>query len=124
MSVLPFIKGYLRRDGTSVRSHWRAPVGTSKQTALAIGIVAAVFVFGGSSGTSAGGEAGTERLPAPRPTSGVAYPIKFPGWDRPAPSPAPTVSYPIRWPGWDKPAPRPQPTVSYPIKWERDGSGR
>ncbi|GEB57178.1 hypothetical protein GCM10017674_78420 [Streptomyces gardneri] len=122
--VLPFIEGYTKRDGTSVRRHWRAPAGTSRETALAIAIVAALFVFGGSPSTSTGGGAGTERLPTPRPTSGATYPVTPPGSDKPVSHPAPTVSYPIRWPGWDKPAPRPVPTVSYPIKWERDGGGR
>ncbi|WP_231500453.1 hypothetical protein, partial [Saccharothrix sp. NRRL B-16314] len=69
---MPFIKGYTKQDGTVVSAHWRAPAGTSKQTALAIGIVAVVFVFGGS-GTSTGGAAGAERLPAPRPSSRVTY---------------------------------------------------
>lgn len=122
--VLPFIEGYTRRDGTPVRRHWRAPAGTSRETALAIAIVAALFVFGGSPSTPTGGGAGPERLLTPRPTSGATYPVRFPGWGKPVSRPAPAVSYPIRWPGWDKPAPRPVPTVSYPIKWERDGGGR
>lgn len=124
-STLPFIKGYTRRDGTVVRRHWRAPAGTNRETALAIGIVAAVLVFGGSSGTSAGGSgASAERLPAPQSTSAVTYPIKWPAGDKPKTRPAPTVSYPIRWPGWKESAPRPVPTVSYPIRWDRNGGGR
>ncbi|ROQ26014.1 hypothetical protein EDD98_5597 [Streptomyces sp. PanSC19] len=124
---MPFVKGYTKQDGTVVRAYWRAPAGTSQQTALAIGIVAAVFLFGGS-GTSTDGATGTERLPAPRSSSAVTYPIKWPSWEktapRQAPAPAPSVSYPIRWPGWKETAPRPVPTVSYPIKWDRNGAGR
>lgn len=119
---MPLVRGYIRRDGTSVREHWRAPAGTSKQTALAIGIVVAVFVFG--SGRSTGSETGHERVPVPGSSSVVTYPIKGPSSGRAAPRPAPTVSYPIKWPGWKETAPRPAPTVSYPIKWDRRGGDR
>ncbi len=120
---MPFVKGYTKQDGTVVRAHWRAPAGTSQQTVLAMGIVAAVFIFGGS-GTSTESGTGTERLPAPRSSKAVTYPIQWPGWEKPAPRPAPAVSYPIRRPGWKETAPRPVPTVSYPIKWDRNGDGR
>ncbi|MFF5638125.1 hypothetical protein [Streptomyces sp. NPDC012825] len=95
---------------------------------LAIGIVAAVFIFGGSGTPAGGAPGGGERLPVPRSSSGVTYPITWPGWEKSAsgkaPAPAPTVSYPIRWPGWKQAAPRPVPAVSYPIKWDRSGGGR
>ncbi|MFJ3767465.1 hypothetical protein ACIPQJ_08720 [Streptomyces sp. NPDC090082] len=124
---MPFIKGYTKRDGTPVRPHWRAPAGTNRETAWAVGIVAAVFIFGGS-GTSPSGGPGTERSPAPRSSSAVTYPVKWPGWEKTAarksPAPTPTVSYPIRRPGWKETVPRPVPAVSYPIKWDRDGAGR
>ncbi len=111
-----------------MRAHWRAPAGTHKQTVLAIGIVAAVFVFGSSGTTTGSTPGGGERLPAPWSSSGVTYPIKWPGREKPAPRkapvPTPTVSYPIRWPGWKQTAPRPVPTVSYPIKWDRSGGER
>ncbi|MFE6819603.1 hypothetical protein [Streptomyces sp. NPDC057675] len=116
------MSGYIKRNGTEVRQYWRAPAGTSKQTALAFVIVAAVFVFGGSP-MSTGSGTGTERAPAPR-SSVVTYPIKWPSSGRAAPRPAPTVSYPIKWPGWKETAPRPAPAVSYPIKWDRSGGGR
>ncbi|WP_033210665.1 hypothetical protein [Streptomyces bikiniensis] len=125
---MPFIRGYTKQDGTPVRAHWRAPAGTHKQTVLAIGIVAAVFVFGSSGTTTGSTPGGGERLPAPWSSSGVTYPIKWPGREKPAPRkapvPTPTVSYPIRWPGWKQTAPRPVPTVSYPIKWDRSGGER
>ncbi len=120
---MPFVRGYTKQDGTQVRAYWRAPAGTNQQTMLAVGIVAAVFIFGGSA-TSTGSATGGERLPAPRSSVGVTYPVKWPGWDKRTPRPAPTVSYPIRWPGWKQTAPRPVPTVSYPIKWDRNGDGR
>ncbi|MFJ9813154.1 hypothetical protein ACIRTB_33550 [Streptomyces sp. NPDC101158] len=120
---MPFIEGYTKKDGTVVRRHWRAPAGTSRETALAIGIVAALFIFGGS-GRPAGSKTGAEQLPAPRSSSAVTHPIKWPSGEKTAPRPAPTVSYPIRWPGWKETAPRPVPTVSYPIKWDRTETGR
>lgn len=120
---MPLVSGYIKRNGTVVRQYWRAPAGTRKQTALAIVIVAAVFVFGGSP-VSTGSGTGTERVPASRSSSGVTYPIKWPSPGRAAPRPAPTVSYPIKWPGWKQSAPQPAPTVSYPIKWDRSGGGR
>lgn len=121
---MPFIKGYTKQDGTAVRAHWRAPAGTNRETALAVGIVAAVFIFG-QSGKSTGGGAADERLPAPRSSSPVTYPIKWPGSDKPPTSrPASTVTYPIRWPGHKETVPRPLPTVSYPIKWDRSGGGQ
>ncbi|TXS23047.1 hypothetical protein EAO70_05185 [Streptomyces sp. adm13(2018)] len=112
------VSGYIRRNGTAVRQYWRAPAGTRKQTAWAVAIVAAVFVFGGSP-TSAGNGTGPERVPAPRSSSVVTYPIQWPSPGRTVPRPAPTVSYPIKWPGWKQTAPRPAPTVSYPIRWDR-----
>ena len=74
--------------------------------------------------TSAGSGTGTERGPAPRSSSVVTYPIKWPSSGRSAPDPSPTVSYPIKWPAWKQTAPRPAPTVSYPIKWDRSGGAR
>lgn len=120
--AVPVIGEYERADGTRVRRHWRAPAGTRRQTAIALGIVAVVVIFA-NSGTAATGSPGTERLPEPGPST-ASYPITRPGTDRPAPRSTPPVKYPIKWPGWKEPAPRPTPTVSYPIKWERDGDGQ
>ncbi|MCP9985415.1 hypothetical protein LUX01_00595 [Streptomyces sudanensis] len=100
---MPLIRQYTKQDGTVVREHRRAPAGTARETALAVGVVVAVAVFG-NTGAPAGGGASAEGPPGPRPS--------------------PRVAYPIEWPGWDRPVPRPTPTVSYPVRWDRSGGGR
>jgi hypothetical protein len=90
---MPWVRPYVRSDGTPVRGHSRWAPGARRETML-FGVVALVVVGLGNSNASAGGE-GT-----PRPQSTVQYPIRFDN--------APAAR-----------APKPRPTVSYPIRWER-----
>lgn len=94
---MPWVRDYVRSDGTPVRGHSRwAPGARREMTILAIVALAVVGMGGG--GTAAGSGS------TPRPQSTVRYPIQLES--------VKTVKQ------------RPQPTVSYPIPWERPGSGR
>lgn len=94
---MPWVRPYVRSDGTPVRGHSRwAPGARREMTILAV--VALAVVGMGSGGASTGG--GT----TPQPQSTVRYPIKF--------STSTTVKK------------QPQPTVSYPIPWERPDGDR
>lgn len=90
---MPWVRPYVRSDGTPVRGYWRWAPGAKRETMI-FGVVALAVVGLGNGNVSAGG-GGT---PRPQPT--VSYPIRFDN------APA-------------KPAPKPRPTVSYPIRWER-----
>jgi hypothetical protein len=90
---MPWVRPYVRSDGTPVRGHSRWAPG-AKREAMIFGLVALAVVGLGDSNPPARGE-GT-----PRPKSTVQYPIR---WDH-----VPAVR-----------APEPRPTVSYPIRWER-----
>lgn len=90
---MPWVRPYVRSDGTPVRGHSRwAPGARREMTVLAV-IGLAVVGFGNG---NASGAADT-RTPRPQPTT--SYPIRFDN----APNlrikkPEPTVSYPIRFP--------------------------
>jgi hypothetical protein len=90
---VPFVRSYVRSDGTQVRGHYRWAPGARREVMI-FSVVALAVVGLGNGNVSAGG-GGT---PRPQPT--VSYPIRFDN------APA-------------KPAPKPRPTVSYPIRWER-----
>lgn len=95
---MPWIKKYVKSDGTEVSAHLRLPPGARCETALLGMFVAGAFILGNGS-TTAG--AGTEpRQGLPQPQSTVVYPIKWPAWEnQQTPLPQPTVSYPIVFPG-------------------------
>ena len=94
---MPWVRPYVRSDGTPVRGHSRwAPGARREMTVLAVVALAAVGM--GSGGSSAG----SATTPRPQPT--VRYPIKF--------NSTTTVKQ------------QPQPTVSYPIPWERPDGNR
>lgn len=90
---MPWVRPYVRSDGTQVRGHSRWAPGAKRETMI-FGVVALAVVGLGNSNVSAG-SGGT-----PRPQSTVQYPIRF--------DDVPTAR-----------APKPRPTVSYPIRWER-----
>ncbi|AWE54371.1 hypothetical protein DC008_35145 [Streptomyces nigra] len=95
---MPWVRDYVRSDGTPVRGHSRwAPGARRELTVLAVIALAVVGMGGGGGGASGGGS-------APRPQSTVRYPVKFENTT--------TVKH------------RPQPTVSYPIPWERSDGDR
>ncbi|MDQ0798089.1 hypothetical protein QFZ58_006577 [Streptomyces sp. B1I3] len=116
---MPWVREYMRRDGTRVRGHSRWAAGGRREMSIVVGIGLAVVVLGNSS-SSADGPGDT-----PRPASTAVYPIKFPkaGQAPSKPRSRPTVSYPIRFPAMKKAPVRPQPrsTVTYPIPWDRSG---
>ncbi len=117
---MPFVRGYVRSDGTPVRAHFRWAPGARQQMTI-FAVVALVVVSYGHSNTEA------QDGKSPRPASTVTYPIHFnrtPDVPRKAAQPRPTVSYPIKFPTPKKrPAP-PKPTVSYPIDFSKLGGGR
>ncbi|MYS69611.1 hypothetical protein GTY88_04080 [Streptomyces sp. SID5926] len=90
---MPWVRPYVRSDGTPVRGHSRWAPGAKRETMI-FAVVALAVVGLGNSNVSTG-EGST-----PRPQTTVQYPIR---WDH-----APAAR-----------APQPRPTVSYPIRWER-----
>ncbi len=94
---MPIVRGYVRADGTPVRSYFRWAPGARREMGILAGVALAAVVLGNSGVASGSGN-------SPRPQSTVQYPITF---DAPAMK-----------------APRPQPTVSYPIPWVREVGAR
>lgn len=88
---MPWIRPYVRADGTQVKGHSRWAAGARREMAI-VAVVGVVVLAGGNTAPSKG----PGGKPYPRPTSGV-YPVRFPGWEK-KPLPQPTVSYPIRFP--------------------------
>jgi hypothetical protein len=92
---MPWVRPYVRSDGTPVRGHSRwAPGARHEMTIFAVIALAVVGIGNGNASTGSG------TTPRPQPT--VSYPIQFD--DAPAPrvqKPQPTVSYPIRFPSPD-----------------------
>lgn len=90
---MPWVRPYVRSDGTPVRGHSRwAPGARREMTALAVIGLAVVGLGNGN----ASGAADTQ-TPRPQPTT--SYPIRFDS----VPilriqKPEPAVSYPIRFP--------------------------
>ncbi|MFI8275156.1 hypothetical protein ACIGBH_09625 [Streptomyces sp. NPDC085929] len=100
---MPWIKDYVRSDGTPVSGHVRLPAGARRETALLGMFVAGVLILGNGATTAGAGTEPGQELPQPQST----------------------VVYPIKWPaGESQQAPLPQPTVSYPIVFPSAGSGR
>lgn len=88
---MPWVRSYVRSDGTPVRGHWRWAPGAKRETMI-LGVVALAVVGLGNGNVSAGGEK------TPRSRTTVQYPIRFDNVPAArAPQPRPTVSYPIRW---------------------------
>jgi hypothetical protein len=92
---LPWVRGYVRSDGTPVRGYSRWASGARREMGILAGVALAVVVLGNSGAASGSGT-------GPQPT--VRYPIKFD-------TPTSKVT-------------RPQPTVSYPIPWVRKDGAR
>ncbi len=92
---MPWVRSYVRSDGTRVRAHSRWAPGARRETMI-FGVAAlAVLALGNGNGH---GNVSAGEGEAPRPQTTVRYPIRFD--DVPAaraPQPRPTVSYPIRW---------------------------
>jgi hypothetical protein len=112
---MPFVRPYVRSDGTPVRGHSRWAPGARRE--LTIFVLVAVAVVG--LGNSNGGVDGTTGLP-PKPGEDptVSYPIRFdqsPGPAARVRAPRPTVSYPVTFDVPTRKPARPTPTVSYPI---------
>ncbi|MFD9285356.1 hypothetical protein ACFWD7_50585 [Streptomyces mirabilis] len=117
---MPFVRSYVRSDGTPVRGHSRWAPGARREMTVFAAFGLAVLGFGHGPATD-GTHPGS-------PTPSVTYPIRFGnGTHNGAPHvavPHPTVSYPIKF---DTPAPRtgaPTPSVSYPIDLAALGGGR
>ncbi|RMB79499.1 hypothetical protein CTZ28_45270 [Streptomyces shenzhenensis] len=88
---MPWIRPYVRSDGTPVRGHSRwAPGARREMTIFALVALAAVGLGNGNA-TAGGGQ-------SPSPRSTVKYPIRFDTVPAPRVEPQPTVSYPIRFP--------------------------
>lgn len=88
---MPWVRPYVRSDGTPVRGHSRWAPGARREVTI-FGVVALAVVALGNGNVSAPGEG------VPRPQSTVRYPIRFDdGPPARLQKPQPTVSYPIRW---------------------------
>jgi hypothetical protein len=90
---MPWVRPYVRSDGTPVRGHSRWAPGAKRETMIFAVVALAVVGLGNSSISTREGS-------TPRPQTTVHYPIRF--------DHAPAAR-----------APQPRPTVSYPIRWER-----
>ncbi|MFJ3446415.1 hypothetical protein ACIPM2_35200 [Streptomyces sp. NPDC086081] len=122
---MPFVRPYVRSDGTPVRGHFRWAPGARKELAIFTMVAVAVVGFGNSNG-----RAGESTGPAVKPGDGraVTYPIRFDRGDaRAAPRrgvPQPTASYPITFPPPKREPAPPTPAVSYPIDLSTLGGER
>ncbi|ANJ12219.1 hypothetical protein Spa2297_34385 (plasmid) [Streptomyces parvulus] len=88
---MPWVRSYVRSDGTRVRGHSRWAPGAKRETMIFAVVALAVVGMGNSNISTGNGK-------TPRPQSTVQYPIRFEGASTErAPRPRPTVSYPIRW---------------------------
>lgn len=94
---MPWVRSYVRSDGTRVRGHSRWAPGARREVTVFGAVALAVVAFG--NGSSSGPGEGV-----PRPRSTVQYPVRF--------DDVPPVRVRVR-------VRDPQPTVSYPIRWER-----
>ncbi|HEY8986399.1 MAG TPA: hypothetical protein VIU15_43355 [Streptomyces sp.] len=115
---MPFVRPYVRSDGTPVRGHTRWAPGARREMTIFAVFGLAVLGFGNTS-TADGTKS---QLPAPS----VTYPIRFDHTTNDAPQaalPHPTVSYPIRFETPSRTA-KPTPSVSYPIDLSALGGGR
>uniref|UniRef100_A0A8D4BEH7 Uncharacterized protein n=1 Tax=Streptomyces pratensis (strain ATCC 33331 / IAF-45CD) TaxID=591167 RepID=A0A8D4BEH7_STRFA len=114
---MPWVRLYVRRDGTKVQGHSRWAAGGRREMSTVVMVGLAVVVLGNPANSDSGSGA------TPRPAPTAVYPVTFPKTERTSstPRPQPTVSYPIRFPQASKAAARPRPrsTVTYPIPWDR-----
>lgn len=122
---MPFVRSYVRGDGTPVRGYFRWAPGARRELTIFTMVAVAVVGFGNSN-QGAGNTTGPSSRPGDE--RAVTYPIRFDhGAGQAAPRrsvPQPTVSYPIKFPTPKrKPAP-PAPTVSYPINFSALDAGR
>lgn len=90
---MPWVRPYVRKDGTAVRGYSRWASGARREMAI-LATVAVVVVGGGNAMDGSGKASGSEHRPRPNPTA--VYPVRFPGWHQ-KPLPKPTVTYPIRF---------------------------
>lgn len=115
---MPWVREYVRRNGTRVKAHSRWAAGGRREMSVVVTVGLVVIVLGNPSSSADGGQG-----KSPRPGPSAEYPVKFSETGKaPArPGPQPTVSYPIRFPETGKAPSRPVPrsTVSYPIPWDR-----
>jgi hypothetical protein len=121
---MPFVRPYVRSDGTPVRGHSRWAPGARRELTVFVLIAVAVVGLGNSNG-GAGGATGSPSKPGEGPA--VTYPVRFdrsPGQAARVSVPRPTASYPVKSGApAGKPAP-PAPTVSYPIDFSTLDGGR
>ncbi|MBM7443121.1 hypothetical protein JOC24_006569 [Streptomyces sp. HB132] len=114
---MPWVRPYVRRDGTKVRGYSRWAAGGRREMSIVVMVGLAVVVLGNPPSSADGPEK------TPRPASSSVYPVKFPETRKSTtrPRPQPTVSYPIKFPKVRKAPARPAPraTVTYPIPWSR-----
>ncbi|QTD95711.1 hypothetical protein S1361_38440 [Streptomyces cyanogenus] len=116
---MPFVRPYVRSDGTPVRGHSRWAPGARREMTIFALFGLAVFGIGHASAAN-----GTDSAPH-RPS--VTYPIRFDhhaGSTSKDVAPRPTVSYPIKFGTPEPRKPAPQPTVSYPIDFSTLGAER
>lgn len=96
---MPWIRDYVRSDGTPVRGHSRWPAGARREMTIFAGFALAVVALGNGNGNGNGNVSAGSGDAAPRPQSTVQYPIRF---DNTPPArivqPRPAVSYPVRFP--------------------------
>lgn len=91
---MPWIRPYVRSDGTAVKGHSRWAAGARREMTIFGLFALAVVGFGHSTTASTDGPGAV-----PRPQSTVHYPIHFDTTATlPNTRPQPTVSYPIRFP--------------------------
>ena len=93
---MPFVRSYVRSDGTSVRGHTRWAPGARREMTIIAVFGLAVLGFGTP------------------PTQGVTD----------SPVPTPSVSYPIRFDTPTLHKATPAPSVSYPVDLSALGEGR
>lgn len=118
---MPYVREYVRSDGTRVRGYSRwAPGARGEMTLLAVVAVAVIGMGGGTT------PAGSAEGGATRPQPAVKYPIRFEETTagRAGVRPQPNVSYPVRFDTPTRKPVVPRPTVSYPIDFSTMGSGR
>jgi len=115
---MPFVRPYVRSDGTPVRGHSRWARGARREMTILALFGLAVLGFGHTSPTNASNT-------GPRPSA--TYPIRFDhhaGGTAKGTVPRPTASYPIKFDTSERRKPAPRPTVSYPIDFSTLGAER
>ena len=84
---MPFVRPYVRSDGTSVRGHTRWAPGARREMPIVAVFGLAVLGFGNPSTQDV--------TDSPAPTPSVSYPIHFDTPTPPKAMPTPSVSYPV-----------------------------